>query len=130
MCAALPTLFRSMRPAHAQPLHKSLPAGRTLWFLGDSQTWHSYYAAECFLRDHAVDWFRRPPSADPAIVAALSPVTWPIPVAPMCIHLRDETRVCNVRGRPFTLWSNRDAQVHAADCLRLHISPGLITACQ
>jgi hypothetical protein len=27
--------------------------GRTLWFMGDSQTWHFYYSAECFLREFA-----------------------------------------------------------------------------
>ncbi len=27
--------------------------GRTLFFMGDSQTWHFYYSAECFLRGFA-----------------------------------------------------------------------------
>ena len=27
--------------------------GRTLWFMGDSQTWHFFYSAECFLREFA-----------------------------------------------------------------------------
>lgn len=27
--------------------------GRTLYFFGDSQTWHFYYSAECFLREFA-----------------------------------------------------------------------------
>ena len=27
--------------------------GRTLWFVGDSQTWHFFYSAECFLRSFA-----------------------------------------------------------------------------
>jgi len=27
--------------------------GRTLWFMGDSQTWAFFYAAECFLREFA-----------------------------------------------------------------------------
>jgi len=27
--------------------------GRTLWFMGDSQTWNLFYAAECFLREFA-----------------------------------------------------------------------------
>jgi hypothetical protein len=27
--------------------------GRTLWFAGDSQTWHFFYSAECFLRNFA-----------------------------------------------------------------------------
>lgn len=27
--------------------------GRTLWLLGDSQTWNFYYAVECFLREFA-----------------------------------------------------------------------------
>ena len=66
--------------------------------MGDSQTWHSYYAAECFLRDYAVDLVRRPPSANAAVAAALDPVKWPIPVPPMCIQLRNNTRVCNVRS--------------------------------
>jgi hypothetical protein len=28
--------------------------GRTLWFVGDSQTWALYQAAECFLREFAL----------------------------------------------------------------------------
>ena len=27
--------------------------GRTLWFMGDSQTFHFFYSAECFLREFA-----------------------------------------------------------------------------
>ena len=27
--------------------------GRTLWFIGDSQTYQLWYAAECFLREFA-----------------------------------------------------------------------------
>ena len=81
---------------------RSPAAGRTLWLMGDSQTWHLYYAAECFLRDHTADWVRRSPSADPAVMAAMSPVidtASQTPVVPMCIHLRKGTRVCMVRSR-------------------------------
>ena len=28
--------------------------GRTLWFMGDSQIWALYYAAECFLHEFAL----------------------------------------------------------------------------
>jgi hypothetical protein len=44
------------------PLHNF--AGRTLWLVGDSQTWHWYYSAECFLRRYAVDVRRRGVTTD------------------------------------------------------------------
>ena len=42
-----------------QPLCVCNSAGRTLWLVGDSQTWHWYYSVECFLRRYAVDLQRR-----------------------------------------------------------------------
>lgn len=33
--------------------------GRTLWLMGDSQSWHFYQAVECFLHPYAVDYRRR-----------------------------------------------------------------------
>ena len=74
-----------------------LLAGRTLWFIGDSQTWHSYYSAECFLRSYALDFVRRPATNSSQGEMPLRPVTWPVIVASMCIHLREDTRICNVR---------------------------------
>ncbi|KDD73500.1 hypothetical protein H632_c2115p1, partial [Helicosporidium sp. ATCC 50920] len=72
--------------------------GRTLYFMGDSQTWHFYYAAECFLRAFAVDGPRRaPPTTDPALAASLLRVTWPVSAAPICLELLARTRVCAIR---------------------------------
>jgi hypothetical protein len=43
-------------------------AGRTLWLVGDSQTWHWYYSAECFLRRYAIDLQRRGVTKDSKLV--------------------------------------------------------------
>ena len=82
--------------------------------MGDSQTWHMYYAAECFLRDHTADWVRRSPSADTDVIAAMSPVistALQVPVVPMCIHLRKGTRVCMVRRQ--SVWDLPNPYVHS-----------------
>lgn len=71
--------------------------GRTLWFIGDSQTFNSYYAAECFLREYALDYIRRPVTNDTAGEKLLRHVKGAEVVASMCIHLRNTTRICNVR---------------------------------
>ncbi|EFN56574.1 hypothetical protein CHLNCDRAFT_144253 [Chlorella variabilis] len=68
--------------------------GRTMWFMGDSQTWAFYYAAECFLREFAPS-LRRTPAVAPEenqqlkIVSHISP--------PLCLNLARNTRVCGVR---------------------------------
>lgn len=72
--------------------------GHTLWLIGDSQTWHWYYAVECFMRRYAVDLERRRVTSERQMVQELTPVTWPIYVPPSCIHLRDDTRICAVRS--------------------------------
>lgn len=92
----------------ASAVARAPPAGRTLWFIGDSQTWHSYYSAECFLRSYAVDFVRRPATNSSEGEAPLRPVTWPIVVASMCIHLRDDTRICNVRRSAYALDPSRE----------------------
>ena len=46
--------------------------GRTLWLLGDSQTWHFYYALECFLREFA-------PSLRRTWVPCRRPASRPLP---------------------------------------------------
>ncbi|KAL4430006.1 hypothetical protein ABPG77_004376 [Micractinium sp. CCAP 211/92] len=70
--------------------------GRTLFFMGDSQTWHFYYSAECFLRGFAPSLQRKPavPGGDNQ---KLVTVTWPVVVPPMCLELALGTRVCAVR---------------------------------
>ncbi|PSC75375.1 hypothetical protein C2E20_1285 [Micractinium conductrix] len=68
--------------------------GRTLWFMGDSQTWSFYYAAECFLREFAPSLVRKPAVAvqennQMRLVQYIS--------APLCLELVHGTRVCAVR---------------------------------
>ncbi|PRW50814.1 hypothetical protein C2E21_5439 [Chlorella sorokiniana] len=70
--------------------------GRTLWFMGDSQTWHYYYSAECFLREFAPS-LRRTTAVAAQDNNRLITVTWPVPVPPMCLPLALGTRVCVVR---------------------------------
>ncbi|PSC75638.1 hypothetical protein C2E20_1286 [Micractinium conductrix] len=69
--------------------------GRTLWFMGDSQTWHYFYAAECFLRNFAPSLKRSPALPSPANRELA--VTWPVTVPPLCLKLALGTRVCAVR---------------------------------
>lgn len=64
--------------------------------MGDSQTWHWYYSAECFLRRRAVDLERRGVTANKTLVLELSRVSYPVYVKPTCIHLQGNTRVCAV----------------------------------
>lgn len=42
------------------PIRSAIRRGRTLWFIGDSQTCHFFFAAECFLREFAPTLKRRP----------------------------------------------------------------------
>ncbi|KAI3427135.1 hypothetical protein D9Q98_007072 [Chlorella vulgaris] len=70
--------------------------GRTLWFAGDSQTWHFFYSAECFLRNFAPSLHRTPP-VPWALNQQLITVTWPVKVPPICLELALDTRVCAVR---------------------------------
>ncbi|PSC75775.1 hypothetical protein C2E20_1281 [Micractinium conductrix] len=70
--------------------------GRTLWFLGDSQTWNFYYAAECFMREFAPSLRRTPALSPPAENQKL--VTRPPPeIPPLCLDLAFGTRVCGIR---------------------------------
>lgn len=71
--------------------------GRTLWLLGDSQTWHWYYAFECFLRRYAVDLKRQVATEDFKAYQQLSIVNSPVIVPPTCINLLKDTRICAVR---------------------------------
>ncbi|KAL4430810.1 hypothetical protein ABPG75_006066 [Micractinium tetrahymenae] len=95
--------------AQGNPLHDFTPCelfqrirGRTLWLLGDSQTWHFYYAVECFLREFAPSLRRSDPLPSADLVRALTTghiVLWykPYPVPPVCLELAQGTRVCAVR---------------------------------
>ncbi|KAL4425218.1 hypothetical protein ABPG75_009234 [Micractinium tetrahymenae] len=75
--------------------------GRTLWLMGDSQTWQFYYAVECFLREFAPS-LRRSDPVPPDHMDKLSSAQqgyckrwWPVP--PECLELAQGTRVCIVR---------------------------------
>lgn len=95
--------------AQGHPLHDFTPCelfqrirGRTLWLLGDSQTWHFYYAVECFLREFAPSLRRSPPLPSAALVDTLTTASImlcykPYRVPPICLELAHGTRVCAVR---------------------------------
>lgn len=71
--------------------------GKTLWLLGDSQTWHWYYAFECFMRRFAVNLERQVATKDLKAYQQLSLVHFPVIVPPTCIQLLKDTRICAVR---------------------------------
>ena len=75
-------------------------AGRTLWFIGDSQTWHSYLSAECFLRDYAIDFVRRPAMTGSEGEIPLHVVRGDVLESSVCLELRDNTKICTVRSQP------------------------------
>ena len=52
-CVSPPLLLRHFSQAFSPCELFARIQGRTLWYMGDSQTWHSYYSAECFLREFA-----------------------------------------------------------------------------
>ncbi|KAI3433673.1 hypothetical protein D9Q98_003482 [Chlorella vulgaris] len=76
--------------------------GRTLWLLGDSQTWSLFTAAECFLREFAPSLQRTDPLPskqlnDLLTVAEATHCNAPYPVPPLCLELVLGTRICVVR---------------------------------
>ncbi|GAB4823852.1 hypothetical protein N2152v2_010898 [Parachlorella kessleri] len=72
--------------------------GRTLWFMGDSQTWHFYLAVECFLHEFALDFVRRNVTDDPEMRLLLRPVTVTKERYSLCLHLVEDTKVCVIRA--------------------------------
>lgn len=71
-------------------------AGHTLWFIGDSQIWHFYYAAECALRSYTTSLVRRNVTDDVNLVERLRTEAWPRR-RPICLLLQNSSRVCAVR---------------------------------
>lgn len=73
--------------------------GRTLFFMGDSQTWHFYYSAECFLRDFSRERPGRPCRKTPVLGPALHGLvlTQRPAMYPLCLELVDDTKLCAVR---------------------------------
>mgnify|MGYP001810714616 CR=1 FL=1 len=61
--------------------------GRTLWFLGDSQTWNFYYAAECFMREFAPSLRRTCVASSQARVVEVDGCLCPGRTRAVCLRL-------------------------------------------